>query len=350
MNFFVRRDWDLPQRLHTPSEVYRQRSLHRREFLQMLGVAPLAAGAVSQLTGCSRPTDEEIEAAGAQFPKHSPAAAKENKAVRPAEPVPSAPLEGFPAEQNEQFTYGRPETIKREAAEHTNFREFSTRKDCWRYVRVFKPRPWTFTIDGLCAKPREWDIDDIAKHFAFEERAYRLRCVEAWAMCVPWTGFRLSELLRLAEPHPAARYVAFETFHRPNEAPYMRSHLEDNPWPYTEGLTVDEAMNELTILATGIFGEPLPKQHGAPIRLVVPWKYGFKSIKSIVRIRFTDTEPDTFWHELAPSEYGFVANVDPNEPHPRWSQRTERMLGTHEQYDTVMYNGYGDYVARLYKT
>jgi len=203
-------------------------------------------------------------------------------------------------------------------------------------------------IDGECHNPRTLELDDIHKRMTLEERCYRHRCVEAWAMCVPWTGFPLRDLLKLVEPKSSARYVAFETFYRPNEAPGFNSH-SDFPWPYCEALTIDEAMNELTLLATGLYGEPLAKQNGAPIRLVVPWKYGFKSIKSIVRIRLESQRPATFWNSEWPEAYDFTANVDPKISHPSWSQESERMLGTGERYTTKPFNGYGDYVGKLYE-
>lgn len=329
MNFFVRKPWDMHQSLHTPVEVYRQRKLLRRDFLQALGVGTASAGLSTLFSGCHTPTDEEIEQAGEA-------------------PVPAAAKQRYPAQRDPRFSYGRPETKKRDAAEYTNFYEFSMRKDTWRYVDQFQPEPWTFEVGGLCRKPRKFDMDDVYQTFQLEERAYRHRCVETWAMCIPWTGFPLQALLKQVEPLPSAQFVAFETFNRPTEAPGI-DNTPDNPWPYTEGLTLAEATNELSLLATGIYGEPLPKQHGAPIRLVVPWKYGFKSIKSIVKITLTDRQPATFWNTLIPQEYGFEANVDPGVSHPRWSQAREWMLPDRSnQYDTVVYNGYGDYVGSLY--
>lgn len=328
--FVRRRPWNLAEQLHTPESVYRQRCHHRREFLRSMGCAALATGLTAPFVGCGRPTDDELRAAGA------------------VEPLPEEQRALYPAPRNNSFTYGRPETLPRDAAEYTNFFEFSYGKDNYRYVDLFEPTPWTVTIDGLCGRPRTFDLDDIYAQFPLEERAYRFRCVETWAMCIPWTGFRLRDLLAAVEPQPAATFVAFETFNRPEQAPRMND--AGNPWPYTEGLTIDEATNELTFVATGIYGEPLPKQHGAPIRLVVPWKYGFKSIKSVVRITLTDRQPPTFWNTLVPQEYGFEANVDPEVPHPRWSQKTEWMLGSKERYETQKFNGYGEYVADLYRS
>lgn len=327
MQYFVRRPWDLPQREHTPPEVFENRRQHRRDFLKQMGIVA-GIGVAQSLTGCAKPTDAEIETAGV------------------SDEMPKEYLKSYPATRNEKFEYGRPETPQRAAAEYTNFYEFTSGKESWRHVEKFKPWPWKVEVDGLCAKPRTFDMDDIYSGFTLEERAYRHRCVETWAMCVPWTGFPLVELLKKVEPDPKAKYVAFQTFSRPQEARAMTNN--DFPWPYSEGLTLEEARNDLTFVATGVYGAPLPKQHGAPLRLVVPWKYGFKSIKSPVRITLTERPPQTFWNTLLPQEYGFEANVEPDVPHPRWSQRTEWMLGTQKRYDSIIYNGYGDYVGSLY--
>ncbi|MCA9018473.1 MAG: protein-methionine-sulfoxide reductase catalytic subunit MsrP, partial [Planctomycetaceae bacterium] len=203
------------------------------------------------------------------------------------EPLPVQQAELYPAKRDDRFEYGRPETVRTDAASYTNFYEFASTKDCYRYVEPFQPTPWSFDVTGLCAKPTTFDLDDVYNQFQLSERAYRHRCVETWAMCVPWTGFPLKDLLAAVEPLPSARYVEFQTVNRPDEMPGIR-YSASYPWPYTEGLTLAEATNELTFMATGIFGAPLPKQHGAPIRLVIPWKYGYKSIKSIVRINLTD--------------------------------------------------------------
>lgn len=329
MHFLVRKPWDLPQSRHTPIDVYRNRACHRREFLKLLGIG--AAGwAVSPFAvGCSRATDEEIEQAGA------------------VDALTDEFAEHYPAEHTVRYEYGRSETGQRFAAEYTNFYEFTAGKNSWRYVGEFQPSPWTVDIGGLCSNPRMLDLDAIYNTFSLEERSYRHRCVETWAMCVPWTGFPLRDLLKLVDPKPSAKFVALETFNRPGEAPNMST--PSFPWPYTEGLTIEEATNELAFLATGIYGEPLPKQHGAPIRLVVPWKYGFKSIKSIVKITLTDKQPPTFWNTEWPEAYDFTANVNPEVPHPSWPQTTEWMLGTFERYPTVIYNGYGESVGGLYR-
>ncbi|MCA8999811.1 MAG: protein-methionine-sulfoxide reductase catalytic subunit MsrP [Planctomycetaceae bacterium] len=322
---FVRRPWDLPESALTDESLFFDRT-RRREFLKSIGLTA-GLGAISPwLSGCGGPSIEELDKAG-----HVDKGA-----------------DHYPAPLNESFEYGRPETTRKDAAEFTNFYEFSSRKSVYLNVDPFEPVPWSFSVEGLCNKPRTFDLDDVYDTFSLEERAYRHRCVETWAMCVPWTGFPLAELLKFVEPLPSAKYVKFETFFRPEQAPQQR--IDDYPWPYSEGLTIQEAMNPMAILATGIFGRPLLKQHGAPIRLVVPWKYGFKGIKSITRMELTDQQPATFWNTLAPHEYAFEANVDPNVPHPRWSQAREWMLGTQKVYDTVIYNGYGDYVGKLYAT
>lgn len=346
MNFIIRPKWHLPQCLHTPEEVYRSRKLHRRQFLKSLGWSAAGIGLFSSLSGCNSGTDEEVLKAGAYDPvRKAPA----SDSIDPLEIGKTSDAHAkYPARRNEAFEYGRAETSEIDAARYTNFYEFSTFKTSWRYVGQFEPSPWAVQVDGLCAKPTTFDLDDIYRQMTLEERHYRHRCVETWAMCVPWTGFPLRDLLKLVEPLPAARFVAFETFDRPAQAP-NRADSPGSPWPYTEGLTVEEATNELTLLATGMYGHELLKQHGAPIRLVTPWKYGFKSIKSIVRISLTDERPATFWNTLQPHEYDFEANVNPNVPHPRWSQRVEKMLGTNERFDTQIYNGYGEYVADLYR-
>lgn len=346
MNFIIRQIWDLPQRLHTPEEIYRQRKHHRRDFLATLGRTVAGAGLLSLGGGCNQGTDEEVLKAGGYEPVQKAPPAESNDPMEIGRT--SDWRAKYPASRNEAFAYGRAETDEIEAARYTNFYEFSTLKTSWRYVGKFEPTPWQVQVDGLCAKPTTFDLDDIYRKMTLEERHYRHRCVETWAMCVPWTGFPLRDLLALVEPLPAAKFVSFETFDRPEQAP-NRASSPGSPWPYTEGLTIAEATNELALLATGMYGHELLKQNGAPIRLVTPWKYGFKSIKSIVRITLTDQQPPTFWNTLQPHEYDFEANVDPAIPHPRWSQRVEKMLGTNERFDTVVYNGYGDYVADLYR-
>ncbi|AWD22315.1 protein-methionine-sulfoxide reductase catalytic subunit MsrP [Fuscovulum blasticum] len=233
---------------------------------------------------------------------------------------------------------------------HNNFYEFGFGKsDPAAYAGSLTTDPWSITIDGLVDRPGSYDLADVMKDQPLEERIYRLRCVEAWSMVVPWIGFELAGLLNRVGVQSGAKYVAFETLLRPDEMPGQRS--ASMPWPYREGLRLDEAVHPLTILATGLYGDPMPKQNGAPIRLVVPWKYGFKSIKSIVRISLVAEMPRTTWNELQPQEYGFYANVNPEVDHPRWSQASERRIGAGlfgGRVDTLMFNGYAEQVAGLY--
>jgi sulfoxide reductase catalytic subunit YedY len=317
--------WDAPQREVTPEHLV---TLSRRRWLGRvaLGGVGLAAAGGGVWWALRAGSDDEVlapEQAGA----------------------PGAGL--YPARRNRRFRdAGRPLTAQTQAARYTNFYEFSRTKAVWRYIDDFQPSPWQVEVAGLVAKPRTYDIDDLVRAFPLEERIYRHRCVEAWAMVVPWTGFPLAALLRQAEPLPEARFVRFVSFHDPAQAP--RQSNRAMPWPYNEGLTLAEATNELTFVATGMYGHPLLKQHGAPVRLVVPWKYGYKSGKSIVRIELTARQPATFWNTLIPREYDFEANVNPEVPHPRWSQASERMLGTGERFPTRLYNGYGEWVGKLY--
>lgn len=237
---------------------------------------------------------------------------------------------------------------------YCNFYEFGTAKDDpQRYAHEMKVDPWSVEVTGAVKKPGKLHLEDVLSGFDLEERIYRLRCVEAWSMVVPWVGFELGDLLRRFEPTASAKYVAFETLYRPREMRGTRSFTSTIDWPYREGLRLDEAMHPLTLMAVGLYGKTLPNQNGAPLRLVVPWKYGFKSIKSIVRIHVTERQPETTWQQLAPSEYGFYANVNPNVDHPRWSQATERRLPSTlfrpNRIPTQMFNGYGEQVASLYK-
>jgi len=230
---------------------------------------------------------------------------------------------------------------------YNNFYEFGTGKeDPARNARDFQVKPWTVMVDGHVRRPTLYDLDDLLRPHPSEERVYRLRCVEAWSMVIPWMGFSLADLIRRVEPTSRARFVAFTTLHDPARMPGQRRPVID--WPYREGLRMDEAMHPLTLLATGLYGKPLPGQNGAPLRLVVPWKYGFKSIKSIVRISFVEDQPVTSWNQMAPREYGFFANVNPAVDHPRWSQARERRIGEIRRRPTLPFNGYGDQVASLY--
>jgi sulfoxide reductase catalytic subunit YedY len=246
---------------------------------------------------------------------------------------------------NKAFDPGRPVTDEKYSTTYNNYYEFGESKTIWRDAQALKQRPWTIKLDGLMAKPRTVDIDDLLKQMSLEERVYRHRCVEAWAMTVPWTGFPLSALLKIAEPLSSAKYVVFETAQDKVmsglDAPFY-------PWPYMEGVTIDEAANDLAFISTGMYSKPLPPQNGGPIRLTLPWKYGFKSAKSLVKISFAEKRPATFWESIGPSEYGFWANVNPAVAHPRWSQASERLLGSDERVPTQIFNGYAEQVAGLY--
>jgi sulfoxide reductase catalytic subunit YedY len=317
----ARRRWEIPEREATPEDVY----INRRKFLRTLGFTGL--GVAGWLSGCSN---------------HSETAKSTRDVASIIGPVnalsaePSSPL----APRNPDFDeLYRLLTLESDAAIYNNFIEFSLDKDVWQWVDLFRTDPWTVEVVGLVNRPKIYDLDELVSQMPLEERLYRHRCVEAWSMAVPWTGFPFKALIDTVEPLASARYVELTSFFDPEEAPIQKSDPA-LPWAYIEGLTLEEASNELTLLATGMYGHELLKQHGAPIRLVAPWKYGFKSIKSVVRIEFKSERPTTFWNLLVPSEYGFEANVDPEVPHPRWSQKKERMLGSNEVQLTLPYNGY----------
>lgn len=230
---------------------------------------------------------------------------------------------------------------------YNNFYEFGTdKRDPSRHAHTLRTRPWTVRVEGEVNKPKVYDVDELITRYPAEQRVYRLRCVEAWSMVIPWLGFPLAQLLKDVEPTSHARFVAFTTLHDPEQMPGQKGGVL--PWPYVEGLRLDEAMHPLTILSHGLYGKPLPNQNGAPLRLVVPWKYGFKSIKSIVRIRLVRVQPPATWNMVAPNEYGFYSNVNPDVDHPRWSQKRERRIGELRRRPTVLFNGYGDQVASLY--
>ena len=249
--------------------------------------------------------------------------------------------------RNSAFSTAEERTPYEAIASYNNFYEFGLDKEePAEKAHTLKPRPWSLVVDGEVMRPQIFDVDDLIAKTPLEERIYRLRCVEAWSMVVPWVGFPLSAILKRVEPTSKAKYVAFETLRDPKQMPGQRTGSLE--WPYREGLRLDEAMHPLAILAVGLYGRVLPNQNGAPIRLIVPWKYGFKSIKSIVRLRLTDRQPRTAWNVAAPAEYGFYANVNPTVDHPRWSQAKERRIGDFFRRDTLMFNGYGEEVASLY--
>lgn len=295
----------------TPYSMY----LSRRDFLKAAGIVTGSA----LLAACA------------------PGAEKTAQPEAPAVPA-----------SNKTDELGDPVNSFEDITNYNNFYEFSTNKEAVNPLsRDFKTRPWTVEVYGLVNNPKTYGIEDLLSKFPQEERIYRLRCVEAWSMVIPWTGFPLASLLKEVEPTSDAKYVRFETVYRPEEMPGLRSPFY--PWPYQEGLRLDEAMNDLTILATGLYGMPMPNPNGAPIRLVVPWKYGFKSIKSIVKIELTAEQPSTLWNTVAPNEYGFYSNVNPERPHPRWSQASERRIGELGRRPTLMFNGYTEQVAHLYE-
>ncbi|HET8726396.1 MAG TPA: protein-methionine-sulfoxide reductase catalytic subunit MsrP, partial [Alphaproteobacteria bacterium] len=282
--------------------------------------------------------------AGAILAATSPAGAPALAQFRNQDP--SARL--YPVARNARYKVERAVTPEDLVTTYNNFYEFGSHKEIWRAAEKLPVRPWTVVFDGMVEEERTVDIDTLLQAMPLEERVYRHRCVEAWSIVVPWSGFPMAALLGYARPLASAKYVRMETF-GPDEyaAPGFRQFWY--PWPYVEGLTIEEATNELAFLVTGAYGKPLPAQNGAPLRLSVPWKYGFKSVKSIVRFTFTDERPVSFWEELGPDEYGFWANVNPEVPHPRWSQATERVIGTRDTVPTQLYNGYGEFVAELYR-
>ena len=298
--------------------------INRRRFIRD---ATLAGSGLLLSAGCSKAEDQDLPATAAG---NSMSAGKQIQGTAYGENLEPNSLEDI-------MTYN-------------NFYEFGLDKsDPARYSEGFKPQPWSVTIDGEAEITGTFDYEDIVGPLTVEERVYRLRCVEAWSMVVPWNGISLATLLKRFKPTSNAKYVAFETVVRPSEMPGQRQRVLD--FPYREGLTIAEAMHPLTILATGVYGIDLPNQNGAPLRLIVPWKYGFKSIKSIVRISFTENEPPTTWSDAAPSEYGFYANVNPEVDHPRWSQAKERLIGSGlfaAKQPTLMFNGYAEQVASLY--
>jgi sulfoxide reductase catalytic subunit YedY len=255
----------------------------------------------------------------------------------------------YPAKLNPKYVLDRPVTPEFAATGYNNFYEFTLDKQRVKnLVERFTISPWTVKVKGLVNNPKEYDFDDLVRRFPLEERLYRMRCVETWAMAVPWTGFAISALIKEVDPKPEAKFIRMVTVNRPEEMPGIRSQPH-YPWPYCEALRIDEAMNEMAMFVTGLYGKPLPKQNGAPIRLIVPWKYGLKSLKSIVEIEFTKRQPPTLWNQVGGTEYGWYSNVNPKRPHPRWSQAMEKLIPTGEERPTLLYNGYEQFVASLYK-
>ena len=307
----------IPSSEITPEQLY----LNRRKFIQLAGLG----GAAALLAACA--------------PAQEPASPTSASASTPAkaEPTSTGPTDelGDPANSLDQITH------------YNNYYEFTVSKeDVADLSQQFKATPWTVEVGGMVQKPVTFAIEDLLKKFPSEERIYRHRCVEGWSMVIPWMGFPLARLLKEVQPTGDAKYVAFQTLMDSSQFPGQGD--PSYPWPYTEGLRLDEAMNDLALLVTGLYGKSLPNQNGAPLRLAVPWKYGFKSIKAIVKIDLVAEMPKTLWSDIAPNEYGFYANVNPNVPHPRWSQSSERRIGELKRRDTLMFNGYSDQVASLY--
>lgn len=265
--------------------------------------------------------------------------------------LPEGGLAKLPNVKSSGFSTDEPANSYDDITTYNNFYEFGTRKDDpHRYARDFEPRPWSIEVDGHAEKTGSFDLEDFVKPHTLEERIYRMRCVEAWSMVIPWVGIPLADIIKQFEPTSKAKYVSFETLHDPERMPGQRARVL--AWPYREGLTIAEAMNPLTIMAVGLYGEVLPNQNGAPLRLIVPWKYGFKGIKSIVKMSFVERQPATSWELANSREYGFYANVNPEVDHPRWSQARERRIGSGffaEKQPTLMFNGYGEQVAHLYE-
>jgi len=311
---FIKPSWTLSESQATSESVF----LNRREIIKGLGMGGLLA------------------ASGMSFASHDAHAAED----------PSAGLYKD-ITRNEKYTLDRPITPEKLNLTYNNFYEFGSHKQIHEAAQALKIRPWEILVDGEVEKPMTIGIDDLLKKMPLEERLYRHRCVEAWSMTVPWSGFQLSELIKLANPTSDAKFIRFETFEDKETAPGQKQFWY--PWPYVEGITMEEAMNEMTFMVTGAYGKPVPKQMGAPIRLALPWKYGFKHIKSIKKISFTKERPVSFWEELGPTEYGFWANVNPKVDHARWTQATERDLETGERIPTRYLNGYEEQVAYLYK-
>jgi sulfoxide reductase catalytic subunit YedY len=312
MHVIRRRGWEIPERLATPEHLL----FNRRALLAATGAAALSLSPKMALA--QRISD-----------------------------LPDPTKDLYPASRNEKYTLDRPVTDEKINTNYNNFYEFGSTKSVTKAAQALKLRPWTVKIDGMVEAPQQIGIDDLIRKMPLEERLYRHRCVEAWSMAIPWSGFPFAKLVELAKPLSSAKYVRMETFLDPSVAPAQKQSWY--PWPYVEGLTMAEATNELAFLVTGAYGKPVSKVQGAPLRLAVPWKYGFKSIKSIVRFNFTDQRPKSYWEALQASEYGFWANVNPQVPHPRWSQATEELIGRNERRPTLLFNGYAEYVGDLYK-
>jgi sulfoxide reductase catalytic subunit YedY len=313
----TRRGWEIPERLATPESV-------------MLGRRAALAGAVG----------------AAALAAAQPAQAQWNLFGSSAPARPPIPLKPLTAARNDKYVPGRAITDEKSATTYNNYYEFGLSKSVYGAAQALPIDPWSVEFAGMVGKPGRIGFEDLLKKMTLEERVYRHRCVETWAMTVPWIGFPLARMLALAEPQAGAKYVEFTTLADEKTMPGLGQRFY--PWPYTEGLTVAEAANDLAFVTVGMYGKTVPPQNGAPLRITVPWKYGFKSAKSIVKVTLTDKRPVSFWESLQDSEYGFWANVNPAVPHPRWSQATETLLGTDERVPTQIWNGYGEFVAGMY--
>jgi methionine sulfoxide reductase catalytic subunit len=311
----------IPSSEITPEQVY----LNRRRFIQLAGLG----GAAALLAACAPASAPQPQTSG------SPS---------DATAMPAATNTSSPGLKDE---LGDPANTFDEITHYNNYYEFSTDKEPVADMAVrFKTSPWSVEVGGMVQKPTTYAIEDLLKKFPAEERIYRHRCVEGWSMVIPWNGFPLSKLLKEVQPTGDAKYVAFQTLYDTAQYPGQMDPMY--PWPYTEGLRLDEAMNDLALMVTGMYGKTLPNQDGAPLRLAVPWKYGFKSIKAIIKIDLVSEMPKTLWSEIAPNEYGFYANVNPDVPHPRWSQSSERRIGEMSRRKTLLFNGYTEQVSSLY--
>ena len=331
-NIILRPEWQGRDRDVTPSHVYH----NRRHFIQRLGLGTLGLAATGVGLGCDEPRSSGAFAAA--------------RGEGPLSTIPArAPREGYPAPLNDRYVVSERGITDRVAtASYNNYYEFNPEgKDVWPHTDAYEPFPHTLVFTGLVEKPFRIDVDQLLRRMTLEERVYRFRCVEAWATTVPWTGFPLRRMIEGARPLSSATHVRFVSRLERKQMPGVR-RAHWYTWPYYEGLRMDEAMHELAFVAVGMYGEPLPKQNGSPLRLVLPWKYGYKGPKAVTRVEFVNKQPATFWNDLHPNEYGFLSNVNPNVPHPRWSQASERIIDTGDQVPTLLLNGYAEFVGDLY--
>ncbi|MEL6158105.1 MAG: protein-methionine-sulfoxide reductase catalytic subunit MsrP [Cyanobacteria bacterium J06627_32] len=326
-------DWQLPEHQATAESVFFNRKKSRRQFLRGAVGAGIGLGGAIALNSCRPPLKESDRAEFGQTLGRN--------------------LRNIRTNPDFEGLEDRDITEQQYASRFNNFYEFGGTKNIWRAAQALPTEDWKLTVTGLVNEPKTYDVDDLLKAFPLEERIYRFRCVEAWAMVVPWIGFPMHHIIKAVNPKPEAKFVRFESYFDGAVMPGPGVSLNSLPWPYQEGLRIEEMANELAFFAVGAYGRTLPKQHGAPVRMVVPWKYGFKGAKSIVKIEFVTEQPATYWNSISPNEYGFESNVNPAVSHPRWSQAQERLMGEGNNWDwkkqpTLLYNGYGEYVAALY--